>query len=152
MRIGVDVTFRLIALGAMLACRQSGSVSGGEPAARGGAADQSGAAAVAPAESAAATPWPVTCDEAAARAIAKLGPAGVQRLRDLSKEELIVLHDSVGLNIRNGFGLWGGNDALLDSCAKDTGGTREPDAVSMAIITRAWEMVNGERKAADGSQ
>jgi hypothetical protein len=123
MRIEVHRTFLLVGLAAVLGCRQSGSASGGEPAtASGGTPGQSEAAAVAPAEPAAAAPWPVTCDEAAARAIAKMGPAGVQRLQGLSKEELIVLHDSLGLNIRNGFGLWGGNDSLLDSCAKIAAG------------------------------
>lgn len=96
--------------------------------------------------------WPVTCDEAAARAIERLGPEGVERLRSLAKDELIELHFSLGLNIRNGFGLWDGNSALVDSCVKTAGATREPDSVSMAIITRAWEVVRGERKSAIGSE
>lgn len=69
----------------------------------------------------AAGPWPVTCDEAAARTIEKMGPNGVDRLRSLEKDELIELHFSVGLNIRNGFGLWDGNhgnQALLDSVTR----------------------------------
>ena len=106
---------------------------------------------VAPSAPVVAAPWPVTCDEAAKRAIEKMGPAGEQRLRSLAKDELIVLHDSFGLNIRNGFGLWGGNDALLASCvAESAGATPDPDSVSMVIITRAWEMLHGERKAPHG--
>jgi hypothetical protein len=81
-----------------------------------------------------------------------MGPEAVQRLRSLAKDELIELHFSLGLNIRNSFGLWGGNQALLDSCAKAAGAPPEPDSVSMMIITRAWEMVHGGRNSANGSK
>lgn len=145
--------FFLIALGLAFACRQSGPASNDVSSeSSAAAAGQAGAAVAAPTEPAEAAPWPVTCDEAAARAIEKLGPDGVERLRSLAKDELIELHFSLGLNIRNGFGLWDGNQALLDSCAKGAGATPEPDTVSMIIITRAWEIVHGERKSANGSQ
>jgi hypothetical protein len=145
--------FCLIALGLAFACRHSGPASNDVPSeSSAGAAGQRGAAVAATTEPAEATPWPVTCDEAAARAIDKMGPGGVEQLRSLAKDELIELHFSLGLNIRNGFGLWDGNQALLDSCAKGTGATPEPDTASMTIITRAWEIVHGERKSANGSQ
>lgn len=151
MRSGVYASLWLTALGAVSACRQSGPAPDGVPAAASaGAEGQSGVAAAALPEAAAA-PWPVTCDEAAGRAIEKMGPQGVERLRSLRKDELIELHFSLGLNIRNGFGLWDGNQALIDSCAGAAGTTAEPDSVSMIIITRAWEIVHGERKL-DGSK
>jgi hypothetical protein len=81
-----------------------------------------------------------------------MGPEGVERLRSLAKDDLIELHFSLGLNIRNGFGLWEGNSALLDSCAKTSGATPEPDPVSLVIITGAWEIVHGERKVPHGSR
>jgi len=81
-----------------------------------------------------------------------MGPNGVDRLRSLRKDELIELHFSLELNIRNGFGLWDGNQSLIDSCAGAAGSAAEPDSVSMMIITRAWEIVHGERKSADGSE
>jgi len=136
----------VMALGLAVACERSGPAPADQASANAGRAPVD--TAVAPPATVAAAPWPVTCDEAAARTIAKMGPAGEQRLRSLAKDELIVLHDSLGLNIRNGFGLWGGNDALLASCTAE--GTPEPDAVSMVIITRAWEMLHGERKAPHG--
>jgi hypothetical protein len=145
--------FVVIALGFTFACRQSAPQSNDvSSAASAGAAGQPGATVGARTEPAAAAPWPVTCDEAAARAIEKMGPNGVERLRSLTKDELIELHFSLGLNIRNGFGLWDGNQALLDSCANTAGATPEPDSVSMMIITRAWEIVHGERKSANGSK
>lgn len=152
MRIQVERFFS-IALGLAFACRQSGPASNDVSSeASAGAAGQPGAVVEATTEPAEAAPWPVTCDEAAARAIEKMGPPGVERLRSLAKDELIELHFSLGLNIRNGFGLWDGNQALLESCAKGAGATPEPDAVSMMIIARAWEIVHGERKTPNGSQ
>jgi hypothetical protein len=139
--------FVLIALGLAFACRQPGPPSNDVSAeASAGAVGQPGAAVGATTKPAAEAPWPVTCDEAAARAIEKMGPNGVERLRSLGKDELTELHFSLGLNIRNGFGLWDGNQALIDSCAGAAGTTAEPDSVSMMIITRAWEVVHGERK------
>ena len=152
MRTHLERSF-LVALGLAFACRQSGPPSNGVSSeASAGAAGQPGAAEGATSEPAAAAPWPVTCGEAATRAIEKMGPNGVARLRSLAKDELIELHLSLGLNIRNGFGLWDGNQALLDSCATAAGGLPEPDSVSMMIITRAWEIVHGERKSANGSK
>jgi hypothetical protein len=145
--------FFLIGLELAFACRPSGPPSNDvSTAALGGAAGQAGAAITASTEPAAAAPWPVTCDDAAARAIEKMGPEGVQRLRSLAKDQLIELHFGLGLNIRNSFGLWDGNQALLDSCARATGSTPEPDSASMTIITRAWEIVHGEGKSANGSK
>ena len=140
-------TVLMVALALVVACERSGST----PAGKEGSAPAH--TPVAPPATVAGAPWPVTCDEAAARAIEKMGPAGEQRLRSLAKDELIVLNDSFGLNIRNGFGLWGGNDALLASCAAESAGaTPDPDSVSMVIITRAWEILRGERKALHGGQ
>ena len=40
-----------------------------------------------------------------------------------------------GLGIRNGFGLWRGNVALLESCR-----VSHPDSCSSAIIAGVWEL------------
>jgi len=45
----------------------------------------------------------------------------------------IKVHFSWGLNIRNEFGLWEGNDELIESCGKF-----EPDGASSAIIDAVW--------------
>jgi len=80
-----------------------------------------------------------------------MGPALENDVRSLEKDELIVLHDSWGMGIRNEFGLWDGNEPLLASCAADSPGTApEPDSVAMVIMRRAWEMLHGQRKATHG--
>jgi hypothetical protein len=82
-----------------------------------------------------------------------MGPALEHEVRSLEKDQLIVLHDSWGMGIRNEFGLWEGNEALLASCAAESAGTApEPDPVAMVIMTRAWEILHGRRKMTRGGR
>ena len=97
--------------------------------------------------------WPVTCDEAAALAVSKMGPELEQRVRSLEKDQLIILHDSWGMGIRNEFGLWEGNRALLASCSAGSSDVpAEPDPVARVIMKRAWEMLHGERETPHGDR
>lgn len=148
------VLTRKVALGSTLALAFSLACERAEPppAGTGGALPTAPPATpVAPPVTTEGAQWPVTCDDAATRALSKLGPALEQRLRALKKDQLILLHDSFGLSIRNQFGLWSGNEALVASCApQGDAATRAPDSVSMIIITRAWEMLHGQRKAPHG--
>jgi hypothetical protein len=74
--------FILIPLGLTFAfCRQPGPPSNDVSSeASAGAAGQPGVTAGATTEPVAAAPWPATCDDAAARAIEKMGPNGVSGL------------------------------------------------------------------------
>jgi hypothetical protein len=54
-----------------------------------------------------------------------------------SKEDLINLHHSLGRFIRNIFGLWYNNNALLKDCNK-----KHPDDASMVIIEHLWDKLN----------
>ena len=54
-----------------------------------------------------------------------------------NKEDLIHYYFGLGMYIRNAFGLWRGNKALLDDCSK--GEQVHPDTVSMIIIEALWE-------------
>lgn len=57
-------------------------------------------------------------------------------MRSTSEDDLIQFHHGWGTGIRNSFGLWRGNTALLESCgAKDI----HPDRCSMIIIERVWQ-------------
>jgi hypothetical protein len=95
--------------------------------------------------------WPVTCDEAAGRALAKMSPEFKQRVRALTKDQLIILHDTWGTGIRNEFGLWRGNGPLLASCAAEAEGTApEPDPVAMIIITRTWALLQRDKEGPHG--
>ena len=78
----------------------------------------------------------MTCDGATAKLANELPPSEKARLAAMKKDDLILLHHGFGTGIRNEFGLWGGNFALIESCSgsPDT----HPDDVSMIIIERLW--------------
>lgn len=80
--------------------------------------------------------WPLTLKDATGRVLANLSKTGKQRIARMKKEDLIRLHRSLGICIRNELGLWQGNKALLKSC----GG--RPDYASGVIIEAAWKALS----------
>jgi hypothetical protein len=82
--------------------------------------------------------WPVTLAEAVADITAGMSEQDKQLLRATKKEDLIQFHHGWGTGIRNGFGLWRGNDKLIRSaCGKPC----HPDDASMVIIEAVWTAV-----------
>jgi hypothetical protein len=59
-------------------------------------------------------------------------------IRGLTGEELVDLHHTLAVNIRNRFGLWEGNYELLISC-----GVVHPDDASMVIVRAIWQALRG---------
>lgn len=76
---------------------------------------------------------PTTLDEAVERLVRELSDEDMVRVRDTPQDDLILFHHGWGTEIRNSFGLWVGNKALLESC-----GSGHPDDVSMVIIEAVW--------------
>jgi hypothetical protein len=61
------------------------------------------------------------------------------------EEDLTDFHFSLGHHIRNEFGLWSGNDALLESCHIIAGKQDlHVDEASMVIIKALWKKVREE--------
>ncbi len=85
--------------------------------------------------------WPKTVDEAAALIVRELDEPSKVTVRKTARKELIGFHMGWGMGIRNRFGLWRGNTALLESCKAP-----HPDSCSSVIIERVWELL----QAADG--
>lgn len=85
-----------------------------------------------PAES----PWPKSCDDAVEQALQEIPVAAQAELAAVKQNDLIQLHHSLGRTIRNEFGLWSGNAALLESCSGRS--DAHPDDVSMIIIEQLW--------------
>lgn len=90
-------------------------------------------------------PWPQTVSEAVDRLLSGMSPAGREEFAGLSEDNLIMLHFGMGMGIRNQFGLWEGNDALLGDCAAAKGLSGEfswlsmhPDDASTIILTALW--------------
>ena len=62
-------------------------------------------------------------------------------MRDMSRDELIMLHNSVGRDIRNAFGLWiAGNPQV----------SNHPDDTSMLVLKLIWVLV--QNASSGGSQ
>lgn len=83
---------------------------------------------------------PRTVEEAVALIIKDMSEKDKQTLRSKKKDELIMYHLGWGTGIRNSFGLWGGNRALM----KDTGADH-PDDASMVIIEAVWEKLQNTK-------
>jgi hypothetical protein len=82
--------------------------------------------------------WPATLDEAVAKILDGMKDQDRALVRATPRDGLIRFHHGWGTGIRNTFGLWGGNRALLDAC-----GGGHPDDASMVIIEAVWERLQG---------
>jgi hypothetical protein len=60
----------------------------------------------------------------------------------MDEVDLTDLHLSLGHDIRDEFGLWAGNEALLESCRSESGNPHlHIDDASMVIVRELWEKV-----------
>ena len=89
--------------------------------------------------------WPQTVEAAVDGLLSRLPDAGIEAIGAMDRGELISLHFTLGLWVRNAFGLWQDNRALLDSCAAFTGShelravwTGHPDDASSIIVEALW--------------
>lgn len=83
--------------------------------------------------------WPRTVEQAVDMILERLPREDRERVKGTPREDLIMFHHGWGTGIRNEFGLWRGNDALLADC-----GGGHPDDCSMVIIEAAWERLQRE--------
>jgi len=74
---------------------------------------------------------PKTVDEAVKRLLVILTDDEKWEIKTMAKDDLIFLHFSLGIQIRNAFGLNSGNTTLLNS--------RCPDDVSIEVIEVLWK-------------
>ena len=77
--------------------------------------------------------WPVTLADAVKRVVDKLSDADKKAIAKMKKDDLIMLHMSLGMAIRNDFDLWQGNDSLIKECQ-----LMDPDDISGEIIDAVW--------------
>lgn len=80
--------------------------------------------------------WPQTVDGAVDEILSKMDAESKARVGKMPREDLIQFHLGWGMGIRNRYGLWKGNAALLESCG---GKKMHPEHCSMIIIERVWE-------------
>lgn len=80
--------------------------------------------------------WPTTVEATVADLLSALSPEDKETIRAAKKDDLIMFHHGWGTGIRNHYGLWRGNEALLESaCGKGC----HPDDASMVIIEAVWK-------------
>ena len=76
---------------------------------------------------------PQTIEQAVGVLLERLSKGEKNNIASMSRDDLINLHSGLGTQIRNDFGLWGGNTALLENT-----GNSHPDDAAMAIIEALW--------------
>ena len=80
--------------------------------------------------------WPTTVSDTVADILRTMPEAEKRQIRQTRKDDLILFHHGWGTGIRNQYGLWRGNGALIFSaCGKPC----HPDDASMVIIEAVWE-------------
>ena len=85
--------------------------------------------------------WPQTVDAAVDRLMCEVPAERKRDIRAMDKVALIDLHFGLGLYIRNEYGLWRGNRALLRAT-----GQSHPDDASGIILEAFWERLrSGQR-------
>lgn len=90
--------------------------------------------------------WPSTVEEALILLKRLLPEERLTELASLPAEALAERHVDLGAFVREVFGLWAGNEALLRNCAHAPGAAPlHPDDASMAIIRRLWRELKDTR-------
>lgn len=82
--------------------------------------------------------WPETIDEAVGVVLASLTEDDKSKITAMNDSDLVGLHFSLGLWIRNNFGLWQGNQKLMQTIEQQNPGIH-PDDASMVIIEAVWD-------------
>jgi hypothetical protein len=85
--------------------------------------------------------WPTTVEATVADLLSALSEESKKTIRETKKDDLIMFHHGWGTGIRNHYGLWRGNDKLIESaCGKPC----HPDDASMVIIEAVWASLQKE--------
>ncbi|BBB68136.1 hypothetical protein UNDYM_3883 [Undibacterium sp. YM2] len=87
-----------------------------------------------------ASSWPASCGQAVSQFLAKLDNNSKQALRKTKYAELKDHAVLWGMLVRNRFGLWRGNSALIASCvAMRPGSSAYPEDISWVIVEEGWK-------------
>ncbi len=85
---------------------------------------------------------PQAVDEAVDRLLVELSLRDKTKLVNTDEEDLLELHFSLGMYVRNDFGLWDENTELMESCRSLSGEANlHADDASFVIIRELWEKV-----------
>ena len=92
-------------------------------------------------------PLPKTVDEAVKRLISEMALKDKTIIANMAETELSLLHTNIGEYIRNEFGLWSGNKALMTSCCFFAKKEKvQEDEASSIIIRELWKRLRETHK------
>lgn len=84
--------------------------------------------------------WPTTVEEAVKETLAMLSAKDQKEIAKIPKDESFRLHMSLGMHIRNRFGLHQGNQALLAACD-----AMEADGASEVILEAVLKVLRSTK-------
>ena len=85
--------------------------------------------------------WPNTVEEAVDVLLKKMGSDDINTIKEMPKAgEMIEFHHTLGRWVRNNFGLWQDNQALLHACGK-----QHPDDASGVILEALWKKIQEDK-------
>jgi len=86
--------------------------------------------------------YPESIEKAVEILVDALDQEDLNAIKEISEDDLIGVHMSLGQGIRNSMGLWGNNKALLRSCGSEE---MHPDDASSAIVKFLWLKLRHEK-------
>jgi len=90
---------------------------------------------------------PKTVKEAADRLVDELSLKDKTTIASMAENDLVTLQTNLGAYIGNQFGIWSGNQELLDSCSVTSHDEHlHPDFAPSVIIKELWESLRGTYK------
>ena len=93
-----------------------------------------------------ASHWPATLDEAVNELVSKLTLKDKTLIANMTEGELTGLHPTLGAYVRERFGLWFGNELLMQSCGGESREEISEDEASAVIIGEVWKRLKGTHK------
>ena len=79
--------------------------------------------------------WPTTVQYSVKDILSRMSEKDKELVRNTKRGDLIMFHHGWGTGIRNYYGLWRGNQKLIESAC---GRSCHPDDASMVIIRAVW--------------
>jgi hypothetical protein len=94
-----------------------------------------------------------TFAEIVALEVDKLTEADIESLKPMDRSDMIMFHNTVGMDIRNEYELWHEDNPMTAQWAKDQGDNpylvdgidhhpNHPDTVSMNILRAIWDSID----------
>lgn len=85
--------------------------------------------------------WPKTLDEAVKICLLTLTPQEKAEIQSTPEDRFIDFHFNWAMALRNKFGMWQGNEELIESC-----GEWLADDASMVIVKTVWKELNRNKR------